>query len=184
MTAGLFAFAVSAAAAQQDEQRAPQQFSATMTGSNEVPGPGDSDGSGMAMVTVDRAKSQVCYEITTSNLSQATAAHIHRGEAGVAGPPVVTLKTPTSGQSKDCAQVDEDVAEDIVEHPGEFYVNVHTADHTSGAIRGQLQAAGGMMHDMGGMKQHPTDTMRHDTTTMPHDTIMRHDTTSTGGRTP
>jgi hypothetical protein len=168
LSAGLALAAASTAAAQQQEQHAPHQFRATMTGNAEVPGPGDPDGGGTAMVTVDPSKNQVCYEITTTNLSQATAAHIHRGQAGAAGPPAVTLQAPTGGHAQGCQQVDEDVAEDIIEHPDQFYVNVHTTEHAGGAIRGQLAPVSGMMHDMGGMM--------HDTT-MHHDTMAHHDTT-------
>lgn len=166
LMAGLALTAASTLAAQQSDQQTGPQFRATMTGSAEVPGPGDADGTGTAVITVDSAKNQVCYRITTTNLSQATAAHIHRGETGTAGPPSVTLQAPTGGQSQGCVDVDEDVAEDIIEHPDQFYVNVHTTDHAGGAIRGQLEPASGMQHDMGGM-MHDT-TMHHDTTGVTH----------------
>lgn len=42
----------------------PTSLNATLTGAAEAPSPGDTDGSGTAKITVDEAKSEVCWEIT------------------------------------------------------------------------------------------------------------------------
>src|SRR3712207_6097564 len=55
-----------------------------MTGEQEVPGPGDPNGIGEAKIKVFRAK--VCYTLTAKRIAPATAAHIHKGPPGVAGP--------------------------------------------------------------------------------------------------
>lgn len=116
-----------------------ETYSATLTGAAEVPGPGDADGSGNAEVTIVDGVDNVCYEINNvAGISPATAAHIHRGAAGIAGPPVVTLEAPTDGESVGCVQAPEAVADEIEANPAGFYVNVHTADYPNGAIRGQL----------------------------------------------
>ena len=72
-------------------------FSATLTGDAEVPGPGDPDGSGTATLRLNPGQGEICYELTVSNIAPATAAHIHEGPAGVAGPVVVPLD-PTNGR--------------------------------------------------------------------------------------
>jgi CHRD domain len=110
----------------------------TLSGSDEVPGPGDTDGSGTASVTVNSGKRQICYMIRAKGLDKATMAHIHSGASGVAGPPVVTLKTPMAGRSSGCATVSRDLAMKLIKSPADYYVNVHTTAFKDGAIRGQL----------------------------------------------
>lgn len=114
----------------------------TLTGIQEVPGPGDPDGTGTAEVRVDAGDGEVCWDLHVRQIDPVTAAHIHRGTAGVAGPPVVTLTTPdASGRSQGCATVDPAVARAMAFQGFDFYVNVHTAPHPAGAIRGQLRGA-------------------------------------------
>lgn len=113
-------------------------LSAGLTGAAEVPGPGDTDGGGSATVRVNPGQTQVCYTLTVTGIDAATVAHIHRGATGVAGPPVVTLDAPADGSSEGCATVSRDVAREIVQNPGGFYVNVHNAAFPNGAVRGQL----------------------------------------------
>lgn len=113
----------------------------SMTGIQEVPGPGDPDGNGTAEVRVTASDGQVCWDLYARGIDAATAAHIHRGAAGVAGPPVVTLTTPdAAGRSQGCAAIDPDVAREMALRSHDFYLNVHNAAHPSGAIRGQLRA--------------------------------------------
>lgn len=113
-------------------------LSAELTGAAEVPGPGDPDGTGHASVTVNPGKSEVCYELHVANIDPATAAHIHVGAAGEAGPVVVGLAAPTNGMSSGCATVDRELALAILKHPDQYYVNVHNASFPAGAVRGQL----------------------------------------------
>ena len=115
-------------------------LNASLTGLQEVPGPGDPDGNGTAEVRVDPAGGQVCWELYARAIDPATAAHIHRGEAGTTGPPVVPLTTPgTDGRSSGCASVDPAVAQEMAARGYAFYVNVHTQAQPAGAIRGQLR---------------------------------------------
>ena len=114
----------------------------SMTGIQEVPGPGDADGNGTAEIRITANDGQVCWDVYVRAIGAVTVAHIHRGQAGSAGPPVVTLTTPdASGRSRGCATVDPAVARDIALRGYEYYLNIHTADHPGGAIRGQLRAA-------------------------------------------
>jgi hypothetical protein len=104
-----------------------------------VPGPGDPDGRGRATVTINQGQDQVCYELTVSNIAAVTAAHIHRGARGVAGPPVVMLEpVAAQGPSKGCVSAPADVIKEIRRNPAGFYVNVHNAEFPDGAVRGQL----------------------------------------------
>jgi hypothetical protein len=114
----------------------------TMTGIQEVPGPGDPDGTGTAEIRVNSADGEVCWDLYARQIDPATAAHIHRGAAGVAGPPAITLTTPdAAGRSQGCATVDLAVARALAFQPFDFYVNVHSAPHPAGAIRGQLRGS-------------------------------------------
>lgn len=116
-----------------------QMFAADLDGTSEVPGPGDPDGSGSATVTVNRGQGEVCWWVEVRGIEQATAAHIHVGDAGVAGPVVVGLTPPGSdGTSTGCATVERDLAKAIGKDPWSYYVNVHTPTYPAGALRGQL----------------------------------------------
>ena len=82
-----------------------------------------------------------------SKITAPTAAHIHSGKAGVAGPVVVLFFQPGLNAASlpdsldsvaGCVAVDPAVARKIANHPRDYYVNIHTADFAPGAIRGQL----------------------------------------------
>ncbi len=109
------------------------QLGAVLVGGNEVPGPGDPDGWGLADVSVD--KQEVCWRISVQGVGPITAAHIHPGPAGVSGPVAVPLEPFRRG----CTDVRPRTARFIAEHPTQFYVNVHNAGFPSGALRGQLE---------------------------------------------
>jgi hypothetical protein len=115
-------------------------LTATLTGAAEVPGPGDPDGTGSAVITLNQGQGEVCWEISVSNITlPATAAHIHVAPVGVAGPVVVPLSAPeASGFSSGCANADQDLIKAIRQNPEAYYVNVHTTDFPAGAVRGQL----------------------------------------------
>ena len=115
-----------------------RKFTTTLTGAAEVPGPGDPDGSGTATITLNHGQGEVCWELTVSGIAPASAAHIHVGPVGVAGPVVVPLSPPTSGSSSGCASADRDLIKAIIQNPEEYYVNVHNAEYPPGALRGQL----------------------------------------------
>jgi hypothetical protein len=125
-------------AAQKDDHSG-HEMTINLTGAAEVPGPGDTDGTGTAKITLKQAEGKVCFELTVSNIGEATAAHIHEAPAGKAGPPVVTLApAPASGSSKECVTASADVIKKIMANPANFYVNVHNAEFPNGAVRGQL----------------------------------------------
>ena len=110
-------------------------------GAEEVPNPGDPDGSGNAEVKIDQAKNEVCYDIEVENIAAPTAAHIHQGAQGASGGIVVTFDHTKIGQGESCVPSDSAVLDQIVANPGNFYVNVHTGDFPGGSVRGQLAKA-------------------------------------------
>ena len=75
--------------------------------------------------------------VVTQNIETPTAAHIHRGAAGVPGPVVIPLNVSMlSGGT--VAGISQGLVDEIVANPGNFYVNVHNASFGGGAVRGQL----------------------------------------------
>jgi CHRD domain len=118
-----------------------EHLDATLTGEQEVPGPGDPNGSGDAHVTVYSAK--VCYTLRAEDIGRPIAAHIHEGRRGVAGDIVVELNTPEKVAdavffSSGCERISRALASDLKMHPAHYYVNVHNNRFPGGAIRGQL----------------------------------------------
>jgi hypothetical protein len=110
-------------------------LAATLAGPSEVPGPGDADGTGTATLTL-AADGRVCATITVGGLDTPTAAHIHTGAAGLAGPVLITLPLPTAAQG--CVTATAAQVSQVLADPAGYYVNVHTTAFPNGAIRGQL----------------------------------------------
>jgi hypothetical protein len=117
-----------------------QPFVTALEGENEVPVTGDIDGSGTAMLTLNRGTGEVCWHIAVEDITLPTlAAHIHEAPVGVPGDVVVTLGAPdASGVSTGCTTADRALVKDIAKNPSEYYVNVHNSDFPGGALRGQL----------------------------------------------
>ena len=113
-------------------------LSTGLNGEEEVPGPGDPNGTGTATLVLDRPAGQICYQITVDKIRMAVAAHIHEGPAGVAGPVVVDLEPPSDGSSEGCVSVKRSLINDISMNPSNYYVNVHNEQYPAGAVRGQL----------------------------------------------
>jgi len=116
-----------------------QTLVAVMNGANEAPGPGDSDGFGLAGIRLEGTS--VVFNMMVKDIVAPNASHIHRGAAGVPGPVVIPLASafPTNRASgsvtASAALIDE-----IRSDPEEFYVNVHNAAFPNGAIRAQLSS--------------------------------------------
>jgi len=113
-------------------------FNVTLSGANEVPGPGDPDGSGTAVVTLDTATNELCYELNVANVGDPTAGHIHIGAPGKSGSVMVDLNLPANGP-KACMPVDGNAMGHMANGPKSHYLNLHTAEFPDGAVRGQLQ---------------------------------------------
>ena len=108
----------------------------TLSGAQEVP-PVKTAATGTATVTIKSDKS-VSGRITTSGID-ATAAHIHEGEAGKNGPVIVPFTKAADGTwsiAPGAKLTDTQYASYLA---GNLYVNVHSAANKAGEIRGQLK---------------------------------------------
>lgn len=112
-----------------------QSYSALLTGAAEVPGPGDPDGAGFAVVSIDGTT--IRYNVFVQGIGTPTLAHIHIGAAGTSGNPVVNLDVNMLANGA-VQGVPQDVIDAIRANPSGYYVNVHTSDFPQGAVRGQL----------------------------------------------
>jgi hypothetical protein len=110
-----------------------------LRGAAEVPGPGDPDGLGVAIITLGPRTGQVCAWISTSGITTPTAAHIHAGRTGIAGPVLIDLTTAVATNRRCVREVDPATIRAIRRSPDRYYVNVHTGEFPDGAIRGQLR---------------------------------------------
>lgn len=131
-----------------------QKFTMTLTDEAEVPGPGDANASGTAIIFINPGQERICWEITTDDVNPAyietagTGAHIHPGGEGVANPPLVHLSLELNGTATGCTTVSRTVINQILGSPDQFYVNVHwkhptdpNQDFSAGALRAQLDKA-------------------------------------------
>jgi hypothetical protein len=125
-----------------------RKFTTTMSGAQEVNaanptgGAGDPDGTGTASITVNVGQRRVCWDITVNNIAAPTRGHIHHAVALQNGAIVVGFFESTNVALKGCTSttqpVDRRLLTDIIQHPQNYYVNVHNADFPGGTIRGQL----------------------------------------------
>lgn len=116
-------------------------YKAMLSGKNEVGTKGPKTGTGMATITIDVAKNRLCYSISVKGIDlPAVAAHIHQAKAGVNGNVVVPFATAPAknGKAVGCRKVSATVLKAIEKNPKNYYVNVHTAKYSNGAVRGQL----------------------------------------------
>jgi hypothetical protein len=116
-------------------------FTTVLIGSNEVPAPiGGSDLTGTAQVTINLGQSELCWDLDYTTATQHVfAAHIHHAAAGSAKPPLIPFfNTAATRADSGCQSVARALLADIVAHPSDYYVNVHTTEHAAGAGRGQL----------------------------------------------
>jgi hypothetical protein len=113
------------------------KMSATLEAAQEVP-PNDSAGKGTADITFDTESKKLDWTIEYSGLTgDAAAAHFHwpaaKGENGDVAVPIEDTKSGATGT----ATLTDAQAADLV--AGRYYVNIHTAAHPDGEIRGQVE---------------------------------------------
>ena len=119
------------------------QLVAYMNGANERPGPGDPDGIGRAVITINDAANTLCVAMQFTGITlPATGFHIHFAPTTAPGPIVVPFANPAGNQFSQCVTVaDEQLLDNIAANPGQYYINIHTLPlYGPGALRGQLQA--------------------------------------------
>jgi hypothetical protein len=109
---------------------------ADLKGSNEVP-PNDSPASGSVTMTYDTASKKLAWKGNYTGLTgPATAAHFH-GPAEPGKNAGVLVPIPGPGpQFEGSADLSEAQASELI--AGRLYVNIHTAAHPGGELRGQV----------------------------------------------
>ncbi len=112
---------------------------ASLKGASEVP-PNDSKGTGTAEVTYDTASKKLSWKGSYSGLTgNVAAAHFHGSTppSPPAGNSAVVLPiTASSSPFEGSATLNDAQAADLL--GGKWYLNVHTAAHPGGEIRGQV----------------------------------------------
>ena len=118
----------------------PVSFSVQLSGAEQVPAV-QTAGAGKADLTYDATTRVLTWSIAYSGLSSpATMAHFHGpAAAGANGPVALWLSkqgSPADSPIKGEATLSPAQAEQFA--AGQWYVNVHSKDHPSGEIRGQV----------------------------------------------
>jgi len=114
-----------------------ETYRATLSGMQEVP-PVSSPGTGNAEVVVNPSTMAMTYRVTFSGLTgPATMGHIHGPaapgqNAGIKIPFASVAQSPVTGTGTLTAEQYAELK------AGRYYVNIHTAAHPGGEIRGQL----------------------------------------------
>jgi hypothetical protein len=129
-------------------------YRAQLSGQDEVPAV-ETSATGEASFTVP-ANDTMKFKVNVTGISNATGAHIHMGKAGENGKVIVDLLNAPESKDKDTAYgmiFRGNITDSILTGPmqgktlddltaamesGDTYVNVHTAEHQDGEIRGQL----------------------------------------------
>ncbi|HEX8627699.1 MAG TPA: CHRD domain-containing protein [Catenuloplanes sp.] len=120
---------------------------AQLDGMQEVPAAGDPDGRAVGFVGL--RGTTVRYAFAWSAIAAPTAAHIHSGRVAQAGPVVVGFFAAPGGLPASIngvageVQADAAVVQQIRRQPANYYLNLHNAEFPAGAVRGQLNRAGG-----------------------------------------
>lgn len=126
-----------------------------MTGAKEVP-PVETMATGTASFLNNQTV--IDYDLSVSDLYNATAAHIHQGKVGANGPIVVTLYKTSDPSPGLFGGYSGNITSSMLEGPlkgkqlaalvdllgnGQAYVNVHTIKYKNGEIRDQVTESSG-----------------------------------------
>jgi Cu/Zn superoxide dismutase len=117
---------------------ATKTLNATLNAQEEVP-PTSSPGTGTAVFTLDPGTRELTWKVTYANLTgPAAAAHIHGPAAPGANSGVLVNLAPNgvANPIEGTTKLTEAQVSDLL--AGKTYVNIHTAAHKGGEIRGQI----------------------------------------------
>ncbi|MGA9149702.1 MAG: CHRD domain-containing protein [Candidatus Nitrosopolaris sp.] len=137
-------------------QQQQQQFTAKLSGKNEVP-PVTTPATGIATFTVSPDGSSLNYVLSVSDITGVMGAHLHAGPSTQNGPTIAGLFNP-SMTGHPTGKVHGSLSKGIIRasnltgplagkelsdlilliKTGNTYVNVHTTQNRGGEIRGQL----------------------------------------------
>ena len=132
------------------------KLSARLNAVQETPAPkAAARGAGVFAATLNGRT--LTWRLTFARLSgRATAAHIHLGRQGAAGPVAVPLCGPCLSGAHRTVTVTPKVRSALL--AGTAYVNVHTAKNPAGEIRGQIAGPHGVMPPTSRTTTAPTTT--------------------------
>ena len=137
LLSALAATAALAGVALAGHSASPMKYSAKLDSRQETPRPKGEPVRAGGSFTATVVGTKLTWKLTYSHLSGAgTAAHIHAGARGKAGPVIVALCGPCTATSAGTAKISAAVAKTLED--GGAYVNVHTAKNPNGEIRGQI----------------------------------------------
>jgi len=94
-------------------------------------------GSGSFVGRSNIGQGRICWKLTVADLTDVTASHIHLVSNGQIVVPL-TLPNPFTGTATGCENTTRALVKQILMHPQNFYVNVHTTTYPAGAIAGTL----------------------------------------------
>jgi hypothetical protein len=125
-------------------------FNVQLRAENEPNGASTSESKGHAQVKVfDDGTIEFTFTINNKSAETYTRAHIHKAPAGVNGPihwdfleagnPVASVSDQPSQLRGVARPKAAAVLADLLAHPDQYYVNVHSTVFPGGAIRGQLE---------------------------------------------
>jgi hypothetical protein len=161
---GFFLFVVAFASACNDDSDlglgvgGGERFNATLSGANVRPVPVSTTATATAEIIIrepqiGQSQRSLAYVLTTTNLSSATAAHIHLGGSSVGnGQIIATLYTNPTDTALTATQISGTLLEGALGvtldslvtlvNAGAAYVDVHSTANANGLIRGQLTKSG------------------------------------------
>ena len=119
-----------------------EHLHAKLSGSQVVPGPGDSAAKGTFKATIKG--DQFCYKVHVKK-TDVTGVTIGQGEAGATGDVVVVLDdsrgctTIVADEDDTDATLSEYELAALLANPGQYYVQVTSDEFPNGAARGQLR---------------------------------------------
>lgn len=134
------------------------QIEATLVAADETPTPkgevGSARGSFAATLTKSDTGAVLNWQLSFSSLTgDATAAHIHVGARGVAGPVVIPLCSPCTTGASGTANVSATVLDAI--QNDRAYANIHTKTNPAGEIRGQVSPAATLKTSLRASQERP-----------------------------
>jgi hypothetical protein len=115
----------------------------------ETPGKPSGDPEGRATAFLRAERDEVEFAFTWSGIGGPTNGHLHQGVVGGNGPVALDLfaapgglPASINGVAGVADDVKADLAKKINQDPSGFYLNLHTAEFTGGAVRGQVFRSG------------------------------------------
>ena len=129
---------VSSESASHAAKKPSSTFVAVLNSGQEIPHPTGAKVGASGKFTATLSGTTLTWKLTFGHLTgPATAAHVHSGVKGKAGPVLIPLCGPCTSPASGTATVTSAQASDMA--AGKDYVNVHTTKNANGEIRGPIK---------------------------------------------